>query len=121
METLKEYLSKSEKITHLELSGMQIGESVLELLPEIKKSRTLRVVHFSNNLISKETKKFMFNTLMQDFAAAKHSQRQSCPIKTLNNKISVESSGSQMKAINHQLVKKVNESVLLTRVDMDGP
>jgi len=104
---LKQFLSTSEKLTHLELSGMNIGENVLQILPEIKANNHLRIVHLSNNLISKETKKFMFNQLMQDFSSAKIDQNKSCPVKSLANKVTKVGSSAQMKAINHQMIKKV--------------
>ena len=63
LEKLKEFLHASEVITHLELSGMNIGDACLELLPIIKSNSSLRIVHLSNNLITKETKRFMFNNL----------------------------------------------------------
>ena len=100
---------------------MNIGEHVLQILPEIKDNNHLRIVHLSNNLISKETKKFMFNQLMQDFAAAKIDHNKSCPVKALTNKVTKVGSSAQMKAINHQMIKKVTQSVFKTRVEMDGP
>jgi len=63
LEKLKEFLHSSEVITHLELSGMNIGEHCLDLFPVFKENSSLRIVHLSNNTISKDTKKFMFNNL----------------------------------------------------------
>jgi hypothetical protein len=40
------------------------------LMPVIYKS-SLRVIHLNNNAISKDTKRFIFNSLMQDFTETK--------------------------------------------------
>jgi hypothetical protein len=66
----KEFLSSSKAMTHLDLSGMQIGEHVIELMPVIYTS-ALRVIHLNNNAITKDNKRFIFNTLNQDFSQSK--------------------------------------------------
>ena len=84
LDKLKEFLHSSNVITHLEISGMNIGDNCLELLPIIKSNSSLRVVHLSNNMISKDTKKFMFNNLAQDHAEEKRQIKKS-RIKLINN------------------------------------
>ena len=106
MEVLATFIRTSRTITHLDLSGMQLGDQILTILPEIQKSSSLKVVHLSNNLLTKETKRFIFNTVMCDFATAKREQKPGYPVEVISNKDNYqESNTSHLRAINHQTMK----------------
>lgn len=50
---------------HLDLSGVQIGSGIDALIPVIRNSKSLCVVHLSNNQLRRESRKLLFNLFNQ--------------------------------------------------------
>jgi Ran GTPase-activating protein (RanGAP) involved in mRNA processing and transport len=65
------FVEESPCLTHLDISGMQMGSRAQELVRKFANSDSLRVVHLNNNMISYEVKKFISNMILTDYGDLK--------------------------------------------------
>jgi hypothetical protein len=71
LQDLTQFVEESRCITHLDISGMQMGTKALDLVKQLSTSDCLRVVHLNNNMISYEVKKYISNMLIADYGNLK--------------------------------------------------
>lgn len=89
-------MHENNYLTHLDISGMNLGDGLADLIETFQNSSVLDVVHLSDNCISESVKQLMFNSLNIKPEQA----REMPPCSSGFDRLQKECS-AQVKLINH--------------------